>query len=127
MLFFQENGNVFKNIKFFIFHFSISHHLKRCRIINKPVEPNDPTTSYNFDFLIYQVEEDVEEDCDTPDELARLLEHESKDHQPHEVWVKAINLGTQEENKEVKIGITLEEIIKGRLVKFLQEYVDMFA
>jgi hypothetical protein len=41
--------------------------------------------------------------------------------------VETINLGTEEEKKEVKIGTTLEASIKERLVKLLQEYVDVFA
>lgn len=73
------------------------------------------------------MEEEGEEDCYIPDKLARLLEHESKALQPHEEPVETINLGTEEEKKEVKIGTTLEANVKERLVKLLQEYVDVFA
>ena len=59
--------------------------------------------------------------------MARLLEQECKALQPHEEPVETINLGTEEEKKEVKIGTTLEASIKERLVKLLQEYVDVFA
>ncbi|XP_050897366.1 uncharacterized protein LOC127104210 [Lathyrus oleraceus] len=97
------------------------------KINDNPVESNDSLPSHNFDSPIYQVEEEGEKDCYIPDELARLLEHESKALQPHEEPVKTINLGTEEEKKEVKVGTTLEASVKERLVKLLQEYVDVFA
>ena len=56
-----------------------------------------------------------------------MLEHESKALQPHQEPVDTINLGTEEEKKEVKVGTTLGASIKERLIKLLQEYVDVFA
>jgi hypothetical protein len=41
--------------------------------------------------------------------------------------VETINLGTEEKKKEVKVRTTLEASVKERLVKLLQEYVDVFA
>lgn len=38
-----------------------------------------------------------------------------------------INLGTKENTKEVKVGATLKDKIKERLVKRLHEYADVFA
>lgn len=38
-----------------------------------------------------------------------------------------MNLGTETEPKEVKIGAALEEGVKARLIEMLQEYVDIFA
>ena len=41
--------------------------------------------------------------------------------------MEAINLGTNEERKEVKIGITLSPATKKELIDLLQEYNDVFA
>ncbi|KAI5444932.1 hypothetical protein KIW84_013274 [Lathyrus oleraceus] len=42
----------------------------------KPIEHNDPTPSPNFEFLVFEAEEDDVEEI--PDEITRLLEHEEK-------------------------------------------------
>ena len=129
--FFSENGNLLQNIFFlfasFIFYFSKKSIIQICKIIDKSVESNDSSPSHTFEFPIYQAEEEGEEDCDIPDELARLLEHESKALQPLQEPVEIINLGIEEEKKEVKIGTTLGASIKERLVKLLQEFADVFA
>lgn len=56
-----------------------------------------------------------------------MVEYEYTDLQPHQERVETINLGTEEAKKEVKIGATLGADIKERLIKLLQEYVDVFA
>lgn len=125
---FSKTTKVFLFLLHFNFHFSKqNNHSKICRIINKLVEFNDPTTSYNFEFPIYQAEEECEEDCDIPKEMERFLEHESKALQPHQEPLEMINLGIEEEKKEVKVGTALEESIKKILIKFLQECVDVFT
>ena len=47
-----------------------------------------------------------------PEELARLLQQEERAIQPHEEPVETMNLGTEEDRKEVKIGANLEFRIK---------------
>ena len=47
--------------------------------------------------------------------------------QPHEESVKTINLGTEEDRKEVKIGANLELGVKQRLIQMLHDYVEIFA
>lgn len=120
-----------KKILYFAFFISIflkkGNHSKTCKIINKPVEYDEPTTSYNFEFPIYQVEEESEEDYDIPKEMTRLLKHESKALHTHQEPVETINLGTEEGKKQVKVGTTLVASIKQRLIKLLQEYMDVFA
>lgn len=44
-------------------------------------------------FPINQAEDDNEEDCELPVELARLLKHEEKVIQPYKEPVDVINLG----------------------------------
>ncbi|KAI5394763.1 hypothetical protein KIW84_061398 [Lathyrus oleraceus] len=89
---------------------------------------NDPVTpSYDFDNPIYHAEEEGEEDCELPEELARLLKQEEKVIQPHEEQIEVVNLGTDEVRKEVKVGAALEASVKSRMVALLKEYVDIFA
>ena len=56
-----------------------------------------------------------------------MVEYEYRDLQSHQEQVETINLGTDKEKKEVKIGTNLGADIRERLVKLLQEYVDVFA
>ena len=41
--------------------------------------------------------------------------------------MEIINLGTEEDKKEVKIGANLEEGIKSRLVQILHDYIEVFV
>lgn len=82
--------------------------------------------AHDFDSPIYQAEEEGDEDCDLPEELARLLRQEEKAIQPQES-VEVINLGTEEDVKEIKIGVALEESVKEKLVSMLREFSDVFA
>ncbi|KAI5414903.1 hypothetical protein KIW84_040386 [Lathyrus oleraceus] len=94
-------------------------------LISKPIEHNDPTQSPNFEFPVFEAEEDDVEEI--PDEMTRLLEHEEKIIQPHLENLETINLGSEDCAREVKIGALLEESIKKGLIKLLREYVDVFA
>ena len=62
-----------------------------------------------------------------PGELARLLQQEERAIQPHEEPVEAVNLGTEEDRKEVKIGANLELSIKQMLIQMLHDYVEIFT
>ena len=53
----------------------------------------------DFKNIIYQAEEEGEEDCEVPEELARLLQQEERTIQPHEELVDTINLGTEEDKR----------------------------
>ena len=76
--------------------------------------------------LIYQAEYEGEEDCEVPGELARLLQQEEKDIQPHEELLDTINLGTEEDKKEIKVGGNLEPSVKERLIQLLHDYFEIF-
>ncbi|GAU51766.1 hypothetical protein TSUD_415550 [Trifolium subterraneum] len=93
--------------------------------INKPVEHNDPRPSPNFEFPIYEAVE--EEDEEIPDEIRRLLDQEKRTIQPHKEVIELINLGSEEEKKEIKIGASLEASVKERVIVLLREYIDIFA
>ena len=77
--------------------------------------------------LIYQAEDEGEEDCEVPGELARLLQQEERTIQPHEEPVDTINLGTEEDKKDVKVGANLEPSVKEHLIQLLHDYVEIFA
>lgn len=71
---------------------SMNH--KLCRFFLLSTDNDTAMIPYDFDNLIYHTDEDCEEDCELPEELARLLRQESKVIQPHQQSIEVINLGT---------------------------------
>ena len=67
------------------------------------------------------------EDDDLPLDLLRLVAQDEKQILPHQEVTEAINLRTEEERKEVKIGTTLSPTIREKLIDLLREYSDVFA
>ena len=89
---------------------------------------NDTAIAFSdSDDLIYQAEYEGEEDCEVPGELARLLQQEEREIQPHEEQLDTINLGTEDDKKEIKIGVNLEPSVRERLIQLLHDYVEIFA
>ena len=64
--------------------------------------------------LVNHAEYEGDENCEVPGELARLLQQEERAILPHEELLETINLGTEEDKKEVKVGANLEPNIKER-------------
>jgi hypothetical protein len=95
------------------------------KLIVKPIENNDPMPSPNFEFPVFEMEK--EDDEEIPDELSRLLEHEEKTIQPHKEPLEVINLGFKDNKKEVKIWALLCPDVKKMMVELLREYVDVFS
>ncbi|KAI5407263.1 hypothetical protein KIW84_053498 [Lathyrus oleraceus] len=91
----------------------------------KPIEHNDPTPTPNFEFPVFEAEEDDIEQI--PDEIICLLEHKEKIIQPHLENLETVNLGSEDCVREVKIGVLLGESVKKGLIELLREYVDVFA
>ena len=56
-----------------------------------------------------------------------MLEREESTIQPYKESLETINLGSEEDPKEVKIGASLYPDVKSRLIELLKEYVDIFA
>jgi hypothetical protein len=97
-----------------------------CRLnINEPVEHDNLMLPPNFEFPVSEAT--VEEDEEIPDEIRRMLEQERKVIQPHQEEIEIINLGTEEDKKEVKIGALLDATVKKRVIEHLREYADIFA
>ncbi|KAI5430618.1 hypothetical protein KIW84_034997 [Lathyrus oleraceus] len=99
--------------------------IHKSALILKPIEHNDPTPSPNFEFHVFEAEEDDVEGI--PDEISRLLEHEKKIIQPHLEDLETVNLGSEGCVRMVKIGALLEESVKKGLITLLREYSDIFA
>src|SRR4051812_29914734 len=94
-----------------------------CRLtINKPIEYNNPMPSPNFEFPVFEAEEK-----EIPDEISRLLKHEERAILPHKEPLEKINLGSEEDKKEVTIGSLLDTDVNSKLTDLLKEYVDVFA
>jgi len=82
----NKNGNVFLFSVTFLNSFlkkSMKH--RSCRIdLADSIKNSYVMAQYDFDNPIYQAEEESEEDCDLPKELARLLKQEERVIQPHQ-------------------------------------------
>ena len=94
-------------------------------MVPNPIEYNDPSPSPNFEFPVFEAEE--ESDVEVSDELSRLLEQDEKIIQPFEEQIELVNLGSEDDVKEVKIGFRLCPDVKKGLVDLLREYTDVFA
>ena len=92
-----------------------------------PIDNSFAIASYDFENLIYKAEDEGEEDFEVPGELARLLQYEERTIQPHEEPVETVNLGTEEDKKEVKIGANFEHSVKQRLIQMLHDYIEIFS
>ena len=76
---------------------------------------------------IDNTENDYEEDCEPSPELMRLVEQEEKEIKPHREDVETINLGEEDDEKEVKIGTNMTEETREKLRTLLKEFKDVFA
>src|SRR3954462_7559673 len=104
------------------------HQSCKCSTTTDSIGNSSAIAYYDFDNPIYQAEEEAYEDCDLPDELARLLKQEEKKAiQPHQEAIEMVNVGTKEQVREVKIGAALKNSVKQRLIAMLKEYADIFA
>ena len=89
-----------------------------CRLIKKPVEYNEPAPFPNFECPVYGAEE---EDYDQIlEEVSRLLEREENAIQPYKEPLEEINLGLEEDPKEVKIEALLYPDVKSMLIELLK-------
>ncbi|KAI5409969.1 hypothetical protein KIW84_055436 [Lathyrus oleraceus] len=94
-------------------------------MVPNPIEYNDPSPSPNFEFPVFKAEE--ESDVEVSEELSRLLEQDDKIIQSFEEKIELVNLGSEDDVKEVKIGSRLCPDAKKGLINLLQEYSDVFA
>ena len=78
-----------------------------------------------FEFPVFKAEE--EEDEEIPEEISRLLRKEERSIQPYKEPLETVNLGSEEERKEVKVGALLSSAVKECLIELLKEFSDVFA
>ena len=94
-----------------------------CRYPNNK-HGNDSANKQAFDFerVVYAGELGNEEDMkdyDLPLDLLRLVEQDERQILPHQEITEVVNLGIEEEKKEVKIGTTLSSTTKKELIDLL--------
>ena len=81
--------------------------------------------SPNFEFPVFEAEE--EEDEEIPEEISWLLRQEERSIQPYKEPLETVNLGSEEERKEVKVGALLSSAVKESLTELLEEFSDVFT
>ena len=111
---------------YIVFFFSLT-----CRYPNNEHE-NDSVNGQRVDFerVVYANEignEEYMENDDLRPDLLRLVEQDERQILSHQEITEAINLGTEKERKEVKIGTTLSSAIRKELIDLLQDYNDVFS
>ena len=99
---------------------SISHLFSLTYRYQNNEHENDSSNSLGLDFekVVYAGEfsnNEGMEDDDLPSDLLRLVAQDEKQILPHQEVTEAINLGNEEERKEVKIETTLSPTIKEKL------------
>src|SRR3954467_7516283 len=82
-------------------------------------------TSPSFEFPVFEAEE--EEDEEISKEISRLLQQKEEAIQPYNEPLEIINLGSDGNRKEVKIGASLSSEIRESLIQLLREFSDVFA
>ena len=93
----------------------------RC-LKNEHKDHKNSYPSLDFERTLYVDETNLEEnieDSNLPLELLRLLSMEDKQIVPHQEALEMVNLGTKNENKEVKIGTSLKPLTKKEIVDLL--------
>lgn len=100
---------------------------KSCRSPSKTTNDNSFIVSYDFHNSINHVDKVYDEDYKLPEEFVKTDQARVKGHPTawRIIWV--VNLGTNEEAKEDRVGSTLLEEVKAKLIKLLKGYMDVFA
>lgn len=88
----------------------MNHH--SCRSNSDSIGNGTVMVNYYFENPIYQ----AEEYCELSEELARLLQQELKVIQLYQESLEIINLGSEDDKKEIIIGSALEVDVKKGLI-----------
>ena len=113
--------------KYIPIYFSINS--SRC-IYNEHKDHKISLPNFDFERTSYISEIDLEEDIDEsdlPPKMQRLLTMEEKQILSYQKITELVNLGIDDEKKEVKIGSSLDSSAKKEIMDLLKEYVDIFA
>lgn len=117
---FLQKMAMFSYLFFFVHHYS-------CKYVSYSIDNGTSMAYYDFESPIYHADEDCDKDRELPEELAELLQQESKVIQPYQESLEIVNLGTEDNKKEIKIGVALDVDVKKVLNEVLHEYVDVFS
>ena len=103
--------------------------LARC--LNNEHEDNQEIQP-EFDFESMPCTDDIDskecmDDEALPIEMRRLIDQENKKILPYQEKIEVINLGKNEENKEVKVGTSLSIEMKKEILDLLHDFADVFA
>ena len=85
---------------------------------------------FDFEMTSYISETDFEEDIDEsnlPPKMLRLLTMEDRQILPYQEVTEFINLGMDDEKKEVKISSSLDASAKKEITDLFKEYTNIFA
>src|SRR4051794_32406454 len=82
-------------------------------------------TSPSFESPVFEAEE--EEDEEISKEISRLLQQKEEAIQPYNEPLEIINLGSDGNRKEVKVGASLSSEIRESLIQLLKEFSYVFA
>ena len=93
---------------------------------------NDSQSNPRIDFdqpaVMAEIENDEDErELEIPEELLRLMENEERQIVPHQEELVVLNLGTDGDRQEVKIGTVCSDKTREELTALLREFKDVFA
>ncbi|XP_019430352.1 PREDICTED: uncharacterized protein LOC109337762 [Lupinus angustifolius] len=84
--------------------------------------------TYNHDHPNNQLDEgDSDEEWEASPELLRMIEQESREIKPREEPTELVNLGTEDDEKEVEVGTLMKEEERKKIIQLLHEFKDVFA
>ncbi|RDY11706.1 hypothetical protein CR513_03587, partial [Mucuna pruriens] len=85
------------------------------------------TLTINFILISYFRFKKMRWDKEPPSELKRLVESEDKIICPYQEEIETINIGTEENEKKIRVGTAVCLDTKSKLIHLLIEYVNIFA
>ena len=97
---------------------------------NEHKDHKNSLLDFNFERSSYINETDFEEDTNNSDlslEMLRLLIMKDKQILLHQEVRELVNMGTDDEKKEVKIGASLDSFAKKEITDLLKEYTNIFV
>jgi len=73
------------------------------------------------------MDDDHEDNLEPSSKLLRLVEQEDREIKPYQEIIETLNLGDENEKKDVKIGNNMSKEVRGKLCYLLKEFRDVFA
>ena len=97
-----------------------------CRSDTESSKDDDCTYSEaNFSEPVHQVEEEGDDEWEPSPKLLRLVEQEEREIEPYQEQIEMVNLGSEEDKKEVKVGTAMYATVRDFRDVFAWSYQDM--